>query len=33
LRIEVQPPQTYGLENVKRFMNVHYIASSATWKG
>jgi len=33
LRIEVQPPQTNGLERVKRFVKVHYIASSATWKG
>jgi len=32
LKIEVQPSQTIGLESV-RFVNVHYIASSATWKG
>jgi len=32
LRIEVQPPQTNWLESVKRFVNVQYIASSATWK-
>jgi len=30
LSIEVQPPQTNGLERVKRFVNVRYIASSTT---
>ena len=33
LWIEVQPPQTNELERVKRFVNVHVHASSATWKG
>jgi len=33
LRIDVQPPQTNGLERVKRFVIVHYVASSAIWKG
>jgi len=32
LKIEVQPAQTNGLERVKRFVNVHLIASPETWK-
>jgi len=31
LKIEVQPAQTNGVESVKRFVNVHLIASSETW--
>jgi len=29
-KIEVQPAQTNGVERVKRFVNVHLIASSET---
>jgi len=32
LKIAVQPAQTNGIERVKRFVNVHLIASSETWK-
>jgi len=32
LKIEFQPAQTNGVERVKRFVNVHLIASSESWK-